>query len=111
MILFLMLLPVGAYAQADRIKALKDSVRVVTNDSLRWRYKVGLAEAIFKTDTAKGNEAFRQLAASSEFKNTPWKQFVYYQFLDVVYFDSGDYIQQILVLETMESAKFYPCGA
>lgn len=90
-------------AQADRIKAYQDSVRLAPNDSVRWHQQLQLTDAIFKTDSIKGYTEFNRLANTTDFKNTDWKQFYYYKMLGANHYDLANYIQYILDLEIMKS--------
>lgn len=104
--LVFLLISLKIHAQADRIKAYQDSVRLAPNDSIRWHYNLWLADAIFKSDTAKGYNEFRRLSLSEEVKKNGWERFFYHLFLSNTYFESGDYIKQILELEIIESMLY-----
>ncbi|GGD42535.1 hypothetical protein GCM10011514_03140 [Emticicia aquatilis] len=103
LIIALILIPLRVNAQADRIKAYQDSLRLTTNDSIRWHHKLWLADATFKADTAKGKIAFQHLKESDEYKSSQWKQFFYHRIWGGHYFEIGDYVNQILELEIQES--------
>lgn len=103
LIIALMLISLRVNAQADRIKAYQDSVRLAPNDSIKWHHQLWLADATFKADTAKGNSAFKLLKKSIEYKNSQWKQFFYHRIWGGHYYEIGDYINQVLELEIQES--------
>lgn len=106
MFLVFLLISLKLNAQADRIKAYQDSVRLAPNDSIKWHYKLWLADAIFKSDTAKGYTEFRRLSLGGELKNNDWKSFFYHLFFGNTYFESGDYIKHILESERAEQLLY-----
>lgn len=105
--LVFLLISLNLNAQADRIKAYQDSVRLAPNDSIRWHQKLWFADANFKADTVKGNVEFRRLRESDEFRNTPWKQFYFYKIWGGVQYEIGQYLQQILAFEMQEALLPY----
>ncbi len=103
------LLNLTANAQADRIKAYRDSVRLAPNDSVRWHQKLWLADAIFKADSVQGNLEFKQLLASDELKKSYWKKFFYHRIWGNILFEKANYVQAIVEWEISESLlKFLP---